>query len=247
MNWAQFKKNIGMRVQIEPIACRFDAQGHELPDENDDWIVESISEIDVLSLRNIRTDHIAQLGKDHIYDFRSNPARSTGGITYGFLVLKMQIFLQGANLWLRPNAKPGERVSAPAMSRGRPKATPVLAPQRITIREKSAAEIIVNLKGGTRSHLFFEKAKELYFGRWTREPGWQVIVHDLPSKLSGGWFCIFREVGSGPIVAASTVQDLSALRLGDSATVSGRISDVSPLESVNLEGATVWCDHVPSP
>ena len=120
MNWAQFEKNIGMRVQIEPIACRIDAQGHELPDENDDWIVESVSEADVVSLRNIKTDHIAQLGKDHIYDFRSNPARSAGGVAYGFLVLKMQIFLQGAKLWLRPNGKPGERVSAPTVSRQRP-------------------------------------------------------------------------------------------------------------------------------
>ncbi len=124
MNWAQFKKNIGMRVQIEPIACRLNAQGHELPDENDDWIVERVSEADVVSLRNIRTDHVAQLGKDHIYDFRSNPARSAGGITYGFLVLKVQIFLQGAKLWLRPNGKPGERVSTPAMSRQRPTWTP---------------------------------------------------------------------------------------------------------------------------
>lgn len=127
------------------------------------------------------------------------------------------------------------------------RATPALIPQRITIREKSAAEIIVNLKGSTPSHLFFEKAKELYIGRWPREPGWQVIVHDLPSKLSRGWFCIFREVGSGPIVSASTVQDLSALRLGDSATVSGRISAVFPLESVILEDAIVRGDYVPFP
>jgi hypothetical protein len=124
--------------------------------------------------------------------------------------------------------------------------TPALAPQRPTIREKSAAEILANLKGVTLSYLFFEKAKELYIGRWTREPGLQVIVHDLPSeRRSGGWFCIFREVGSGRIVAASTVQDLSALRLGDSVTVSGRISDVSPVGSVTLEDAVVLGDHVP--
>jgi hypothetical protein len=77
MNWAQFKKNIGMRVQIEPIACRLDAQGYELPDENDDWIVESVSEADVVSLRSIRTDHIAQIGKDHIYDANISSRRQT--------------------------------------------------------------------------------------------------------------------------------------------------------------------------
>lgn len=122
--------------------------------------------------------------------------------------------------------------------------TPTLGPQRVTIREKSAAEIIVNLKGGAPLHLFFEKAKELYIGLWTREPGWKVIVHALPSKRSGGWFCFFSEVGSGPLVAASTVQDLSALRVGDSVTVSGRISDVSPVGSVTLEDAIVRSDNV---
>jgi hypothetical protein len=91
--------------------------------------------------------------------------------------------------------------------------TPTLARQTITIRETSAAEIIANLKRGTPSHLFFEKAKELYVGRRLREPGWHVTVHALPSQRSVGWFCMFREGGSGPIVAASTLQDLSALRL----------------------------------
>jgi hypothetical protein len=124
------------------------------------------------------------------------------------------------------------------------RATPALALKRATIRENSAAEIIVNLKAGTPSHLFFAKAKDLHIGRWTREPGWQVIVHNLPSKRSRDWFCIFREVGSGPIVAASTVQDLSALRLGDSALVTGRISDVSLVESVILEDV-VRGDNVP--
>ena len=116
MNWAQFKKNIGMRVQLEPIACSLDAQGNELPDENDDWIVENISKEGLVSLRNVRTDNVATLGKDHIYDFRSNPAR---GLTYGFLVLKMQVFLQGNKSWLRPNAKPGERIGAQMSSRQR--------------------------------------------------------------------------------------------------------------------------------
>jgi hypothetical protein len=124
MNWAQFKKNIGMRVQLEPVACRLDANGHQLPDENDDWIVTTISDEDVVSLQNIRTGHVAQLGKDHIYDFRSNPGRSTAGVVYGFLVLKMQLFLQGPNLWLRPNGKPGERMPPHATARVAPAWTP---------------------------------------------------------------------------------------------------------------------------
>lgn len=100
-----------MRVQLEPPACRLDEHGTELPEMNDDWIIQSIS-TDAVSLQNVRTQHIAELGKDHIYDFRSNPSRSKSDIKHGFLVLKMQVFLQGNQLWLRANARPGERVTA---------------------------------------------------------------------------------------------------------------------------------------
>jgi class 3 adenylate cyclase len=128
------------------------------------------------------------------------------------------------------------------------RATPALAPLRVTIREKSAAEIFVNLKGSTPSYRFHEKVEELYLGRWTREPGWPATVHGLPSKLSGGgWFCSLREVGSGTLVMASTVQDVSTLRPGDSVTISGRISHVSQLEDVSLEDAILRGDNVPFP
>lgn len=110
MNWAQFKKGIGMRFQLEPVPCRLDEHNRELPKENDDWLLQNVLPSDVVSLRNLRTDHVAELGKDHIYDFRSNPSRSAGDIKYGFLVLKMQIFMQGRRVWYRPNARPGESV-----------------------------------------------------------------------------------------------------------------------------------------
>jgi hypothetical protein len=128
------------------------------------------------------------------------------------------------------------------------KATPALAPERPTIREKSAAEILVYLNEITPSYRFRKKAEELYFGRWTREPGWQATVYNLPSKLSERlWYCSFREVGSGTLVMASTVQDISALRPGDSVTVSGRISDVRRPEFVSLEDVIVRGDNVPFP
>jgi Domain of unknown function (DUF4062) len=123
-------------------------------------------------------------------------------------------------------------------------ATPALATQRLTIREKSATEIIRYLKENTPSYRFHEKAKELYLGRWTREPGWQATVDDLPSKLSGGsWNCCFKEVGSGTLIMARTSLDISTLCPGDSVIVSGRISDVSLLEFVSLEEAIVRGDN----
>jgi len=130
------------------------------------------------------------------------------------------------------------------------RATPTLVPQRVAtaIREKSAAKILVNLKGITPSYRFREKVKELYLGRWTREAGWQATVNALPSKLPGGsWFCSLKEVGSGTSIMAVTVQDVSALRPGDSVTVSGRISDVSILEDVSLEDAILRGDNIPFP
>lgn len=110
MNWGRFRKNVGMRVQVEPPECRLDSDGHVLPERHDDWVIEQFPENDVVSVRNLSTNHRVKLGKDHIYDFRSNPARSETGNPSGFLVLKVQIFIRDADAWVRPNARPGERV-----------------------------------------------------------------------------------------------------------------------------------------
>ena len=70
------------------------------------------------------------------------------------------------------------------------------------------------------SYMSRETVKELYFGRWTRESGWQATVYDFPRKLSDGtWVCTFKEVGSDALVMAITVRDISALRPGDAAVV----------------------------
>ena len=133
--------------------------------------------------------------------------------------------------------------SAPAPDLTSHRDTPAVAPQRLTIPEKSAAEILVNLKGLTPSYPFHEAVEGLYLGRWTREPGWQATVYDLPSKLPGGhWHCMLREIGSGTVVTARTVQDVSTLRRGDSVTVSGRIREVSKLDYVSLEDAILRAD-----
>lgn len=100
-----------MRFQIEPPACNLNELGLVMPDSFDDWLIESIGPGEIITLRNLVTNHLAELGKDHVYDYRSNPSRSKEGIKHGFLMLKVQIFTQGPKLWLRPNAKPGERVA----------------------------------------------------------------------------------------------------------------------------------------
>jgi len=115
MNWSQFQKNIDMRVRIEPPACRLSDVGHVLPESHEEWLIESISS-DTIKLRNLISNHVAELGKDHVYDYRSDPSRTKGDVKYGFLILKVQVFVQGPEIWLRPNSRPGESVAPSNLS-----------------------------------------------------------------------------------------------------------------------------------
>jgi hypothetical protein len=156
---------------------------------------------------------------------------------------------------------PGDPAGAPPVGKGSPASarglesladaastTPALRLQRPTIREKSAAAILGNLKEITLPYRFREKVEELYIGRWTQEPGWRARIVDLPSKSSGlRWHCSLREVESGTLLFAITVQDASTLRTGDLVTVSGRISDVRQSGYVSLEDAVIRADNDSSP
>jgi hypothetical protein len=152
---------------------------------------------------------------------------------------------QGASGYFGAGAHLGGEYHRPTPDLTSDRAAPTLAPQRITVREKSAAEILGNLKGITLSFRFHETVEGLYLGRWTQEPGWQATVYDLPSKLPGErWYCTFKEVGSGTAIFATTVQDVSTLRPGDSVTVSGRIREVSQLDYVSIEDVIVLGGNV---
>jgi len=119
MNWEQMKKNVGCRVQLVPAASRLDENGRELPAFDDDWIIEEVSSSEVC-ISNPRTGDEGKLGKDHIHNFSTNPNRVEPGIRYGFLMLTVQVFLQGRKLWLRPNARPGEPVKPPHQVKTKP-------------------------------------------------------------------------------------------------------------------------------
>lgn len=124
---------------------------------------------------------------------------------------------------------------------------PSLAAQRPTIREKSAGEIFENLKERTLPYQFTESVEDVYLRRWTQEPGWQSTVYDYPSRSAELWICQFKEVGSGILIIAITVQDASTLRPGDSVIVNGRIKNVSRLRSITLEDAIVRGENIPFP
>jgi hypothetical protein len=112
MNWDQMKKNLHTRVQLVPIPHRLDEHGGKLPSIEDDWLIEEITS-DTVRIKNLRTRHTTSLGKDHIYDWRSNPDRSQAGAKYGFFVLKVQILLKPKGIAIIPNARPGEPVEPP--------------------------------------------------------------------------------------------------------------------------------------
>lgn len=107
MNKDMMKKNVHARVRLLPTACRLDHNGLELPPIEDEWIVRAVSDEGV-EISNPRTSHVRMLGYDHIYKFTTDG--STGGFRRGFLSLHVQLIIQGNEVRILPNARPGEPV-----------------------------------------------------------------------------------------------------------------------------------------
>src|SRR5262249_18664852 len=103
--------NLGMRFQFEPRATRLDEDGSELPEPDpDDWILSQILG-ETVHFQNVRDSVVAKIGKDCIYDYRSDRPRDVGeGPKHGIAVLKVHVFIRGVDISLRANARPGERV-----------------------------------------------------------------------------------------------------------------------------------------
>jgi hypothetical protein len=90
-----------------PPACHLDDQGNPLPEKNEDWQVEEVTN-DLVRL-SAQSGHQLKLGTDHIYSFATNPQRMAD---CGFLTLHVQVFVQGDRVFVKPNSRPGERVSS---------------------------------------------------------------------------------------------------------------------------------------
>jgi hypothetical protein len=106
VNKSQLKKNIGDWVRLRPIAHRLDVRGVPLPQIDDEWRIEDVTDEGVrLSLP--RTGHGRTLGFDHVYEYNSD--RVQGGSHYGFLTLKVQLSIQGNDVHVTPT-RPGESV-----------------------------------------------------------------------------------------------------------------------------------------
>jgi len=113
---SKFAHCLHHRVRLRPTARRFRGIT-ELRVVDDDWIVEEV-ETKIVRLRNMRTDHIAQLKTDQIRDYVPDPKREFDGLRHGFLELNVQVFLRGPDLVIEPRPStvvpPKPRVRAAA-------------------------------------------------------------------------------------------------------------------------------------
>lgn len=109
MNKDMIKRNVGAHVLLVPPACHLDRNGLEIPPgvEDDFWIVESVTDEGV-RISDPRTGHARVLAYDHVYNFTSDQAKN--GARRGFLTLKVQMYVQGNEVRIVPNVRPGEPV-----------------------------------------------------------------------------------------------------------------------------------------
>src|SRR6185369_3136735 len=106
-------KCIHHRVRLRPPARRFRGVT-ELRIMDDDWLLQEVEDQQV-SIRNIRTDHVAVLGFKQIADYVADPKREFDGLRHGFLELRVQLFLRGTELVIEPRPS-SARAAAPRKS-----------------------------------------------------------------------------------------------------------------------------------
>ncbi len=107
------------RVRLRPAARRFRGVT-ELRIVDDDWLVQEIEKDVGVSLRNIRTDHIALLAFDQIRSYLADPKREFDGLRHGFLNLRVQIYLRGDKLVIEPYGRPARSPKAKAPAANTP-------------------------------------------------------------------------------------------------------------------------------
>jgi hypothetical protein len=113
VNLDRMRSAVGQRVRLRPGAIELDTDGFGVWSQDDDWVVDSIYD-EVIRIRNTRTGHCADLGKDHIHHYTSDPQPSRqSGVAHGFLTLTVQLYLHGLNVSIAPTSKLGEPVPKP--------------------------------------------------------------------------------------------------------------------------------------
>ena len=104
MNTSKIRRAINTRVRLRPAALSVDHNGN-VTEADHVWILSAVSDRGVVELHNQSTGHIARLGTDQIHHFDTDPPRNWDGLQHGFLVVTVQVFLRGPELWLEPVAR----------------------------------------------------------------------------------------------------------------------------------------------
>jgi hypothetical protein len=102
MNKAKLAENRYGRVRLWPLAQRRMTDGTRLPPIDDDWMIEEVSADGVVRLKNLRTDHVAQLGTDRIHHFDREPHRDWDGFKHGRLEVRVRLVLSGCHIHYLP-------------------------------------------------------------------------------------------------------------------------------------------------
>jgi hypothetical protein len=117
MNYEKLKGNEGATVRIMPPACHLNADGEAQDWPNEPWTIHSVDKSNV----TIRTEagHEFTLNSDHVRGYTSG--------SKPYLTLLVQIFIQGAEIYVLPSPFPGAAV-LPRIDRAR-KARAFFAPE----------------------------------------------------------------------------------------------------------------------
>lgn len=111
VNKQQLRKTVGQIVELVPRATYLDAAGQPTPG-GEDWYVQEVTDAGMRIVNRV-SQHFTILGLDNIAEYLSNPARDTNEETHGKLKLKVQLFVEGTEVWSVPTPRPGEAVAAP--------------------------------------------------------------------------------------------------------------------------------------
>lgn len=114
MNKDKLRQCVNYRIRLRPLPRRI-WQGREDPPVDDVWHVESVTPQGVVRLSNLRTQHFAMLGADHIHHFDSDPASDIDGYTHGFFTMHVVLTFEDGQLRIEPATLDARRAAARAM------------------------------------------------------------------------------------------------------------------------------------
>lgn len=116
----QLKKNQGWRVRIAPVAIHLDLTGRELAPKDEDWTIVQVTDDEIQLNEASVLGLTTKLGLDAIASFTTDRSRSiSGGLQYGLLLLKVQMYVQSDGITYAPCTRPGERVP-PSLRKSKP-------------------------------------------------------------------------------------------------------------------------------